>query len=112
MQNRIISHEEWGKARLELLAAEKEFTRQRDASRPSRDWKREWLIRSPGLPAGAKRTLQPYPVMSFCQRPSLLRVVVCCVAAEVRSLARKGPNGSREPRRLVRLVMSWFREWT
>src|SRR5262249_36227139 len=31
MSNRIVSHEEWLKARLELLAAEKEFTRQRDA---------------------------------------------------------------------------------
>ena len=31
MPNEIVSHEEWLKARLELLAAEKEFTRQRDA---------------------------------------------------------------------------------
>jgi predicted dithiol-disulfide oxidoreductase (DUF899 family) len=31
MQNLVVSHEEWLKARLELLAAEKEFTRQRDA---------------------------------------------------------------------------------
>jgi predicted dithiol-disulfide oxidoreductase (DUF899 family) len=31
MQNQIASHEKWLKARLELLAAEKEFTRQRDA---------------------------------------------------------------------------------
>jgi predicted dithiol-disulfide oxidoreductase (DUF899 family) len=31
MQNQVASHEEWLKARLELLAAEKEFTRQRDA---------------------------------------------------------------------------------
>lgn len=31
MRNRVVSHEEWLKARLELLAAEKEFTRQRDA---------------------------------------------------------------------------------
>lgn len=30
-QNRIVSHEEWLQARLELLAAEKAFTRQRDA---------------------------------------------------------------------------------
>lgn len=30
MQNKIVSHEEWLKARLDLLAAEKEFTRQRD----------------------------------------------------------------------------------
>jgi len=30
MRNRIVSHEDWLKARLELLAAEKEFTRQRD----------------------------------------------------------------------------------
>ncbi|MDP1748930.1 MAG: DUF899 domain-containing protein [Reyranella sp.] len=30
MQNEVVSHEEWLKARLELLAAEKEFTRQRD----------------------------------------------------------------------------------
>src|SRR5215475_16105327 len=29
--NKAVSHEEWLKARLELLAAEKEFTRQRDA---------------------------------------------------------------------------------
>jgi predicted dithiol-disulfide oxidoreductase (DUF899 family) len=28
--NKVVSHEEWLKARLELLAAEKEFTRQRD----------------------------------------------------------------------------------
>jgi predicted dithiol-disulfide oxidoreductase (DUF899 family) len=31
MRNQVVSHEEWLKARLELLAAEKEFTRQRDA---------------------------------------------------------------------------------
>lgn len=31
MRNQIVSHEEWRKARLDLLAAEKEFTRQRDA---------------------------------------------------------------------------------
>jgi predicted dithiol-disulfide oxidoreductase (DUF899 family) len=30
-RNQIASHEEWLKARLELLAAEKEFSRQRDA---------------------------------------------------------------------------------
>jgi predicted dithiol-disulfide oxidoreductase (DUF899 family) len=30
MRNQVVSHEEWLKARLELLAAEKEFTRQRD----------------------------------------------------------------------------------
>ena len=29
--NKVVSHDEWLKARLELLAAEKEFTRQRDA---------------------------------------------------------------------------------
>jgi predicted dithiol-disulfide oxidoreductase (DUF899 family) len=31
MRNQVVSHEEWLKARFELLAAEKEFTRQRDA---------------------------------------------------------------------------------
>jgi predicted dithiol-disulfide oxidoreductase (DUF899 family) len=31
MENRVASHEQWLKARLELLDAEKEFTRQRDA---------------------------------------------------------------------------------
>jgi predicted dithiol-disulfide oxidoreductase (DUF899 family) len=31
MRSQIVSHEDWLKARLELLAAEKEFTRQRDA---------------------------------------------------------------------------------
>jgi predicted dithiol-disulfide oxidoreductase (DUF899 family) len=31
MENRVASHQEWLKARLELLDAEKEFTRQRDA---------------------------------------------------------------------------------
>jgi predicted dithiol-disulfide oxidoreductase (DUF899 family) len=31
MRNQVVSHEEWLKARLELLTAEKEFTRQRDA---------------------------------------------------------------------------------
>jgi predicted dithiol-disulfide oxidoreductase (DUF899 family) len=31
MRNQVVSHEEWRKARLELLAAEKEFTHQRDA---------------------------------------------------------------------------------
>lgn len=30
-ENTVVSHDEWLKARLELLAAEKEFTRQRDA---------------------------------------------------------------------------------
>lgn len=31
MRNQIVSHDDWLKARVELLAAEKEFTRQRDA---------------------------------------------------------------------------------
>jgi predicted dithiol-disulfide oxidoreductase (DUF899 family) len=31
MRNQVVSHEEWLKAGLDLLAAEKEFTRQRDA---------------------------------------------------------------------------------
>jgi predicted dithiol-disulfide oxidoreductase (DUF899 family) len=31
MRNQVVSHEQWLKARRELLAAEKEFTRQRDA---------------------------------------------------------------------------------
>lgn len=31
MDNQVVSHEAWLKARVELLAAEKEFTRQRDA---------------------------------------------------------------------------------
>src|ERR687891_318474 len=31
MRNQVVSREEWLRARLELLAAEKEFTRQRDA---------------------------------------------------------------------------------
>jgi predicted dithiol-disulfide oxidoreductase (DUF899 family) len=31
VRNQVVSHEQWLKARLELLAAEKEFTRQRDA---------------------------------------------------------------------------------
>jgi predicted dithiol-disulfide oxidoreductase (DUF899 family) len=31
MRNQVVSREEWMRARLELLAAEKEFTRQRDA---------------------------------------------------------------------------------
>src|SRR5262245_20590376 len=30
MRHQVVSHEDWLKARLELLAAEKEFTRQRD----------------------------------------------------------------------------------
>src|SRR4029077_6126632 len=43
MQNQIASHEKWLKARLELLATEKEFTRQRDAltrSRMAMPWER------------------------------------------------------------------------
>jgi predicted dithiol-disulfide oxidoreductase (DUF899 family) len=31
MRTQIVSHEDWLKARLELLTAEREFTRQRDA---------------------------------------------------------------------------------
>jgi predicted dithiol-disulfide oxidoreductase (DUF899 family) len=31
MRNRVVSHQDWLKARVELLAAEKEFTHQRDA---------------------------------------------------------------------------------
>ncbi len=31
MRNEVVSHDEWFKARLELLVAEKEFTRERDA---------------------------------------------------------------------------------
>ena len=31
MRNQVVSHEEWIEARLDLLAAEKEFTGQRDA---------------------------------------------------------------------------------
>lgn len=43
MQNQVVSHEEWLKARLELLAMEKEFTRQRDAltrRRAAMPWER------------------------------------------------------------------------
>jgi predicted dithiol-disulfide oxidoreductase (DUF899 family) len=43
MQNRVASHKEWLKARLELLDAEKEFARQRDAltrRRMSMPWER------------------------------------------------------------------------
>jgi len=43
VRNQIVSHEEWLKARLELLAAEKDFSRQRDAltrSRMSMPWER------------------------------------------------------------------------
>jgi predicted dithiol-disulfide oxidoreductase (DUF899 family) len=43
MPNRVVSHEEWLQARLELLAAEKEFTRQRDAltrRRAAMPWER------------------------------------------------------------------------
>lgn len=36
MTNQVVSHEEWLKARLELLSAEKELTRQRDALRHCR----------------------------------------------------------------------------
>jgi len=37
LDNKVVAHEGWLKARLELLAAEKEFTRQRAAfsRRPS-----------------------------------------------------------------------------
>jgi predicted dithiol-disulfide oxidoreductase (DUF899 family) len=41
--NKVVSHGEWMKARLELLAAEKEFTRQRDAltrRRTAMPWER------------------------------------------------------------------------
>ena len=31
VQNKVVSHEDWLKARIELLAAEKELTHQRDA---------------------------------------------------------------------------------
>src|SRR3954449_6326541 len=31
VQNHVVSHQQWLQARLDLLAAEKEFTRQRDA---------------------------------------------------------------------------------
>jgi len=43
VQNQIVSHEEWLKARRELLAAEKEFTRQHDAltrRRTAMPWER------------------------------------------------------------------------
>ena len=43
MNTQIVSHETWLKARLELLAAEKEFTRQRDAltrKRMAMPWER------------------------------------------------------------------------
>jgi predicted dithiol-disulfide oxidoreductase (DUF899 family) len=56
MRNQIVLHEEWLKARLDLLAAEKEFTRQRDAltrRRMTMPWERvdafefsmDWLRR-------------------------------------------------------------------
>ena len=41
--NKVVSHEDWLKARLELLAAEKEFTRQRDGlthARMAMPWER------------------------------------------------------------------------
>jgi predicted dithiol-disulfide oxidoreductase (DUF899 family) len=43
MKNQIVSHEKWLRARLELLAAEKDLTRQRDAltrRRSSMPWER------------------------------------------------------------------------
>ena len=43
MPNNVVSHEEWLKARIELLAAEKEFTQQRDAltrRRTAMPWER------------------------------------------------------------------------
>lgn len=56
MRNQVVSHEDWLKARLELLAAEKEFTRQRDAltrRRMAMPWERvEKLYRFEG-PNGA-----------------------------------------------------------
>ena len=45
--NKVVSHEDWLKARLELLAAEKEFTRRRDAltrRRMALPW--EWVDKS------------------------------------------------------------------
>src|SRR5262249_50882460 len=57
MSNRIVSHEEWLKARLELLAAEKEFTRQRDAltrRRMAMPWER---VEKPYRFEGSKGTL-------------------------------------------------------
>ena len=47
--NKVVSHGEWLKARLELLAAEKEFTRQRDAL----TGRRMALFRSPISSPGA-----------------------------------------------------------
>ena len=56
MRNRIVSHQDWLRARVELLAAEKEFTHQRDAltrRRMAMPWERvEKPYRFEG-PAGA-----------------------------------------------------------
>jgi predicted dithiol-disulfide oxidoreductase (DUF899 family) len=70
MRNPVVSHEEWLKARLELLTAEKEFTRQRDALTrrrrrcPGSVWKsptslrgRMALSRSPISSTGAPRPI-------------------------------------------------------
>ena len=44
MRNQVVSHEDWLKARLDLLAAEKEFTRQRDAlTRRRLGWSFSWV---------------------------------------------------------------------
>ena len=44
MRNQVVSHEDWLKARLDLLAAEKEFTRQRDAlTRRRLGWSFPWV---------------------------------------------------------------------
>jgi predicted dithiol-disulfide oxidoreductase (DUF899 family) len=56
MRNKVVSHDEWLKARLELLAAEKEFTRQRDAltrQRQALPWEKvekDYRFEGPGGP--------------------------------------------------------------
>lgn len=57
MDNQVVSHEAWLKARVELLAAEKEFTRQRDAltrRRMAMPWERVDKAYRFGGPDGAR----------------------------------------------------------
>jgi predicted metal-binding membrane protein len=87
MRHQIVLHGEWLKARLELLAAEKEFTRQRDALTRRR-------MAMPGLDCGqCCANLMAILLVIGVMDLSAMAVVTAAISAE-----RLAPAGERVAR--------------
>src|SRR5262249_16604017 len=88
--NEVVSHEDWLKARRELLAAEKEFTRQRDAltrRRMALPWERVEKSYQFEGPNGA------LSLADLFEGRSQLIVFTSCLALTGRKDASRAPSG-------------------